>query len=214
MAEWLNTTFYGLDSGVFSAMHGMAEKMGGVLTPLSKIITLFAEKGLVFFLAGVILMLFPKTRKLGICMFGAVACGALVTNIALKNVVERVRPIEHNAQFHEVWESIGSPAHDGFCFPSGHVTAITAAAVSLFIFCSKKWSWVGFLGVIFMGFARVYLIHHYFTDVLAGIIVGAVSGIIAFFITKLIYFLLEKNSEKKFCDLCLNANVKNLFRRK
>ncbi len=214
MAEWLNTTFYGLDSGVFSAMNDLAKSMGGFFTPFSKVITLIGEKGLIFIFAAIILMLFSKTRKLGVCMIGALAIGAIITDLALKHIVERARPFESDEQFNAFWTFLGSPKVSGYSFPSGHATAITAAATALFIMCNKKWSWVGFLGVILMGFSRVYLIHHYFTDVSAGIIVGAVSGIIAYFITKLIFNLLEKHRDKKFCAFCIDFDVRNIFKKK
>lgn len=214
MASWLNSAFAGFDGGIFRAMNALAIDVGGFFTPLSKVITLIGEKGLIFFAAAVILMLFSKTRKLGVCMFGAVACGAILTNFILKDAIARPRPFESSSEFEGFWEYLGKPAEDGYSFPSGHMTAITAAAVALFAFCNKKWSWVGFIGMLFMGFSRVYLIAHYPTDVLAGIIVGAISGVIAYFITKLIFYVLKKYSQTKFCDFCLNFDIKKLFSKK
>lgn len=213
VANWLNTAFVGLDGGVFKAMNVLANSFGGFLTPFCKVITFVGEKGLIFFAAALALMLFSKTRKFGVCMFGAVACGALITNIIVKDSVMRARPFT-DAEYAEFWNFIGSPAEDGYSFPSGHVTAITAAALVLFLFCNKKWSWTGFAGVLFMGFSRVYLIAHYFTDVLAGIIVGLLSGVIAFFIAKLIFFLFEKYRGNKFCDFCLNFDIRKVFNKK
>ena len=212
--NWLNETFAGFDSNIFSLMHQFAEAAGGFLTPVMKLISLLGEKGIIFFLAGIILMLFSKTRKLGVCIFGAVACGAIITNLILKDAIARIRPFEASETFKAFWEFVGSPKEDDFCFPSGHVTAIMAAATSLFIFCSKKWSYVGFFGVLLMAFARVYLIVHYATDVLAGMIVGAIAGIIAWLITKLIFKLLNNYNHKKFCDFCINFDVRNLFKKK
>lgn len=44
-AAWLNTTFAGFDSVLLGAQHLMAEKLGTVLTPLMKLVTLLGEKG-------------------------------------------------------------------------------------------------------------------------------------------------------------------------
>lgn len=208
LAKWLNESCGGLDGGVFAFMNRCAQNAGDLLTPLSKFITLIGEKGLLFFGLAVIFMLFAKTRKAGICIFGAVACGALITNIILKGAVMRERPFLDPA-YEKYWKFVGSPFEDDYCFPSGHATAITAFAVALFIMFDKKWSWVGFVGVLLMGFARVYLVAHYFTDVLAGIVVGAISGIIAWLITKLIYKILIKNEENKFCKFVLSASLSN-----
>ncbi len=212
MAEWLNNTFYGFDNGAFNAFHNLAEKAGGFFTPLFKAVSLIGTKGIIFFVLAIVLMCFVKTRKQGVCMFGALCIGAIIASFILKNAVARVRP--YDAGYSEFWEYVGGASSDSFCFPSGHTTMIAAAMTALFICFNKKWSWVGFLGVILMGVARVYLIAHYMTDVIGGIIVGVVSAIAAYFITKLIFYILEKYKDKKFCAWCLNFDVKSCFKKK
>lgn len=214
MVNFLNDTFAGLDGGMFRAMNGLAKTAGGFFTPIFEFITLIGEKGLIFFAAALVLALFSKTRKLGICTFGAVACGALLTNIILKDAIARPRPFLENAEYFKYWLKVGAPKEDGYSFPSGHMTAITAAMTALFILCNKKWSWVGFIGVFLMGVSRIYLIAHYTTDVLAGIVVGGLSGVIAFFITKLIYSLLNKYKQKKFCAFVLDFDLLTLIKKK
>lgn len=213
MAEWLNSTFGGLDSGVFNAMHTLAEKAGGIFTPLFKAVSIVGEKGIIFFVLAIILMLFAKTRKGGVCMFGALAIGAIITSFILKDTVARVRPYDASAEYNEFWQFVGGKTSDSFCFPSGHTTMIMAAMTALFIWFNKKWSWAGCFGVIIMGAARVYMVAHYFTDVLGGIAVGIIAAIIAYLITKLIFFLLDKYKDKKFCAFCLNFDVRNLFKK-
>ena len=90
-ASWLNDVFSGADLGLLSLMHTLAEHAGVVLTPLCKLITLLGEKGVVFFLLALVLMCFARTRPLGVCIFGAVCCGALITNVLLKDWVARPR---------------------------------------------------------------------------------------------------------------------------
>lgn len=58
-ALWLNTVFAGYDMAILSFLHKLAESAGAVLTPLFKLITLLGEKGILFFLLGIVLMLFP-----------------------------------------------------------------------------------------------------------------------------------------------------------
>ena len=205
MAEWLNSTFSGFDSGVFNAMHSLAEKAGGIFTPLFKTVSLIGEKGIVFFVLAIVFMLFARSRKGGVCMFGALAIGAIIASLILKNLVGRVRPYE--AGYFEFWQFVGGKESDSACFPSGHTTMIMAAMTALFICFNKKWSWAGFFGVILMGVSRVYLISHYCSDVIGGIIVGAVAAILSYFITKFIFFLLEKYKDKKFCGWCLNFDL-------
>ncbi|MBR0189478.1 MAG: phosphatase PAP2 family protein [Clostridia bacterium] len=214
MAEWLNNTFYGFDDGVFNALHNFAIDAGGFFTPFFKAVSVIGEKGIVFFVLAIIFMLFSKTRKQGVCMFGALCIGAIIASLILKNTVARVRPYDASAEYAAFWEYVKGSKSDSFCFPSGHTTMITAAMTAMFICFNKKWSWLGFLGVLLMGISRIYLIAHYATDVLGGIIVGVISAVIAYFITKLIFFLLEKYKDKKFCAWCLNFDIRLCFKKK
>ena len=214
MAEWLNSTFSSFDGGVFNAMHTLAEKAGGFLTPLFRAVSIIGEKGIIFFVLAIVFMLFAKTRKGGVCMFGALAIGAIIASVILKNLVARVRPYDASTEYYAFWEFVGGKKSDSFCFPSGHTTMIMAAMTALFICFNKKWSWTGFFGVVLMGVSRVYLISHYCSDVIGGIIVGAAAGVIAYFITKLIFFLLSKYKDKKFCAWCLNCDIRNLFKKR
>ena len=68
---------YNFDYDILSFWHETAVHLGGFLTPLFKVISFIGEKGIWLFALAVILMCFAKTRKIGICLFGAVCCGAL-----------------------------------------------------------------------------------------------------------------------------------------
>ena len=79
--------------------------------------------------------------------------------------------------------------------------------MSLFLFLPKKKSWLAFIPVILVSFSRNYLMVHYPSDVLGGIIVGALAGIIAYLITNLIYKFLESHQNVKICKFILNFNL-------
>ena len=195
-ASWLTDIFSGIDLGILSLMHTLAEHAGGLLTPLCKLITLLGEKGILFFLLALVLMCFAKTRPLGVCIFGAVCCGALITNIILKDWVARPRPFETLSVYREWWQAIGSPAEDGFSFPSGHVTAAAAGMSALCFMRGRRWIWPA-VGVVFvMAVARNYLMAHFPSDVLAAALIGVFSGWVASRITGWIFRLCFRNSKK------------------
>lgn len=207
MADILNTVFAGYDKAILTAMHFLGEYLGVVLTLPMKLITLLGEKGLIFFLLALVLMCFSKTRKTGVCVFGAVCCGALITNIILKDWVARPRPFEALDLYRMWWNDIGAPAEDGFSFPSGHVTAAAAGMTALYRAEGKKYLKPGIIWVLLMAVSRNYLMAHYPSDVLFAAIFGVASGFIAWEITKLIFRFLEEHDDNRLCALALDFNV-------
>lgn len=210
-AIWLNNAFYGFDHGLLSLYHGMAESLGGLLTPLMRLITLVGEKGLVFFLMAFIFMLCASKRDLGVCIFGAVCCGALITNIILKDAIARPRPFEGLDEYYQWWVFVGSPAEDGFSFPSGHVTACAAGMTAIWTMKGKKWLAPSAIIVFLMALSRNYLMAHYPSDVLAAAIVGCFSGIVAWFITQLIFRFLNERSDIALFQFALDFDIRDVL---
>ena len=196
IAEWLNTTFSGYDGAILGFMNTLAGKAGGFLTPLMKIITFLGEKGIIFFLLAIGFMCYSKTRIIGVCMFGAVCCGALITNI-----------LEYLALYKSYWDYIGSPAESGYSFPSGHVTAATAGMGSLCFTKGKKMILPTIIVVALMGISRSYLMAHFPSDVLFAIVIGAFSAFIAYLITKAIFIYLEDNDDFPACAAILDFDL-------
>ena len=210
-ALWLNSTFAGYDQAILGFMHKLAESAGAFLTPLCKLITLLGEKGILFLLLGIVLMLFPRWRRTGLCIFGAVCCGALITNILLKDAIARPRPFEASDLYRQWWQAIGSPAEDGFSFPSGHVTAAAAGVTGLCLMRGKRWILPGCIWVLLMMVSRNYLMAHYPSDVLFALLIGVFSGFVAAIITNLIFRFLENHSgEGKAYDFLLYAGFDRL----
>ena len=207
IAEWLNTTFAGYDSAILGFMNTLATAAGGFLTPLMKLITFLGEKGIVMFLLAIGFMCFSRTRRIGVCMFGAVCCGALITNIILKDMVARPRPFEYMAVYKQYWDLIGSPAESGYSFPSGHVTAATAGMTALCFTRGKKMILPTVIVVLLMGISRNYLMAHFPSDVLFAVIIGVLSAFIAYLITKAIFNYLEDNDDFPFCAAILEFDL-------
>ena len=195
-ATWLNTSLAGFDHLFLSIQHFFADHLGFILTPLMRIITILGEKGWPFFLLALIFMLTASKRDLGVCIFGAVCCGALITNILLKDTIARPRPFESSVEYELWWMAVGSPAEDGFSFPSGHVTACAAAMTAITLMRGKKWIVPSVVIVLLMKISRTYLMAHYPSDVCAALLIGIFSGFVAWFITQLIFRFLNRNRRK------------------
>ena len=209
-ALWLNEFFSGYDNAILSLMHSLA--LGAVLTPLMKVITFLGEKGIIFFLLALIFMCFSSERDTGVCVFGAVCCGALITNIILKDTIARPRPFETVEQFREWWMFVGSPFEDGYSFPSGHVTACAAGMTALSLMKGKKLVVPSVVIVLLMAISRNYLMAHYPSDVLVAAIIGVASGFIAWGITRFIFrFLEDRRDSMPIAELVLDFDIREVL---
>ena len=167
-----------------------------------------------FLVAGVIFLLFRKTRKAGLAVLLAVGIGALFTNLILKPAVARPRPYTTSEEFNAIWEQAGAHSEKEYSFPSGHTNVAMTAITAMFLCFNKKWSWSLYFFVIVMGFSRMYLAVHYFTDVIGGVIVGGVSGVVAYFVTLVLYKLIQKHKEKAFCKFWLEFDTLDAINKK
>lgn len=220
IAEWINTTFAGFDFAILEFYHKLAESAASVmLTPLSEFLAIIGDGAIACFILAAVLLLFKKTRKAGICVLFSVAFGALITNVAVKNIVARPRPYASEIlQFKEWWAFVGSHLEGEFSFPSGHTTAAMAGAMGLCLGYDKNRKWWIFAAtavyVILMGASRNYLMVHYPTDVIAGVISGAIGAALAYLLIWFLYKGIEGNSDNKICVFILNADVRMLFKKK
>lgn len=189
IGRWLDKTFYAFDYAIFTVFGGIHT---AILTTFFNLYTHLgdSEFAIPMILLGLILSLFKKTRKYGLTLFLAIIIGTLFTNVVLKNVCGRCRPyvtLAGNSQFMNWYAEAGSNIESDNSFPSGHTTCAFEIATALFITIkNKKVRWIFPVYAILIMCSRIYLMVHYPTDVLAGVIVGIAAGILGYIAAKAI----------------------------
>ena len=178
-AYWLNTTFAGFDQGVTAGIHRLYDAAGSVMTPFMNLVSLLGKGGIFLILLSLALLFVKKTRRYGTAMLLGLALGAIFVNLFLKVVIARPRPYaDIEGFYYPLWVMMGQHIESDMSFPSGHTNAAFAAMVPLFILCDKKKSWLALLFAVLMGISRIYLVVHYPTDVVGGMITGIIAGMI------------------------------------
>lgn len=208
IAQWLNTFFAGFDETILTFAHSLHEgALGAVHDIFWPAITVLGNGGIFFILLGLVLLFFKKTRKAGFAVLIALLIGALLTNVLIKPMVERPRPyMSEHALFKEWWQAVGARTESEFSFPSGHATASFAAMGAFFAFLNKKWSWLGLVLAVLIGFSRNYIFVHYPSDILGGILVGLCSAVLSYFIVKAVAKKVAA-SDAKFAVFLREADV-------
>lgn len=216
LGDTLDKAFYGFDIAVFKFFAAMECSF---LTTLAKVFTTFGDENFVIpmVIVGIVLMLFKKTRKYGFALVFAIIAGTLLTNVVVKPMALRIRPyntLQDIEFYRNAYFAVGGLSEADYSFPSGHTTAAFELAVSMFlVFRSegkKKISWIfPALALCTMG-SRVYLMVHYATDVIGGLIVGTVAGIIGYFISKGFMYLIANVKPFKALDKVDLAKIKFL----
>ncbi|WP_346930672.1 phosphatase PAP2 family protein [Clostridium sp.] len=178
MNQWL----YGIDKGITDAIHfGLQNKVFDAIMPF---ITRLGDAGFIWITVSIILICTKKYRKVGITSLLAISISTILTEGIIKHLVERIRPI--------IAYPIDNPLiklPTSSSFPSGHTASSIAVAYVLSTYI-KRYKFYFISLAVLIGFSRIYLYVHYFSDVLGGAVVGLISGILSVYIVR-------KISEKK-----------------
>ncbi len=142
-----------------------------------KYITYLGETGWIWIALCVVLLIFKRTRYIGVTLAVALILDFLLVNVALKNIVNRARPWTEYESFKQFYDSISLKLPTDSSFPSGHAGISFAAAVALIIRV-RKWSIPAVILAVLIALSRLYLCVHYPTDVLVGAIVGSACGVL------------------------------------
>ena len=155
------------------------------LTPIVKGITYLGNAGILWIILSALFLIFKKTRKTGLMTSTALIFDLLSVNILIKNIVARTRPYE---VIDGLVSLIGQQSDKSF--PSGHTAASFAFVAVLWFMAPKKVSIPLTVLASFIALSRLYLGVHYPTDIIGGIAVGMICGILAVILVEFI----EKNS--------------------
>ena len=173
-------------SNAFTTLHGC-----GFLNNIMLFFSNLGDNGYLFLLLAVFFLPFKKYRKLSFGLIISAILILLVNNVILKKAIERPRPF---VTYPEFIPYVLGELPTSYSFPSGH-TAVNFAYAAFFCCYRSKYKGLAIFSSIFaaiVGFSRIYLIHHYFTDVMVGIIVGIGCGIAAYFLVPLLKKLFVK----------------------
>ena len=141
------------------------------LNPIVTAITSLGNAGIFWIILTVLLLIFRKTRKIGLCCALALIFDLLAVNIAIKPLVARARPYVTLPEI----VPLGHLSKD-FSFPSGHSAASLAAAWAIFRTAQKKYGVPAMILAVLIALSRLYVGVHYPTDVIAGVLIGIAVG--------------------------------------
>lgn len=147
-----------------------------------------ADCGLIWFVLAGIMLLKKDWRSTGIVMLFALGLGALVGTVILKNIICRERPFNVD----ETLQLISVMPGGQYSFPSGHSNAAGACSTVIFL-RDKRFGTAAVVYALMVAFSRVFLVVHYPTDVICGLLLGGACAIIMW---KVMYKFTENTLEK------------------
>ena len=200
------------DMAIIHSVHFIFYELTNFFYPLAYFLYVSCDNGLLFVVISFILLLRKKTRWIGATIILSILIGGVINSVVLKNLIMRIRPyLSTNNAYYQMWLSVGAIETDGYSFPSGHVMAVSACMFS-FTLCSKKENRhiilvLTMIFIVLMSISRIYLLHHYPTDCIAGVFLGLFSAIISVNIVKRIFDFFIQHKNNKFFNFILNFNL-------
>lgn len=193
-------SFLSFDLSVFQWIQGIQNDfLDAVLVG----ITTLGNAGAIFIVLGLGLFITKKYRKAGFAVILALLVMLICNDLFLKELFARPRPFnlfDSDPQKYAEWgrayiypELVNKPS--SYSFPSGHTSSAFAAAIAL-LWQNRKWGVPVTIFAALMGFSRIYVEVHYCTDVIAGVVSGAVCALVAVLIVKYLFPVVDKGINK------------------
>ena len=172
-------------------LHALQALHNPVLDRLMLFITRLGDGNFIWFLISIVMIIIPSMKKVfnkkcdneckdklnerrnvGFTIIIALFLSVILVNLCMKNIFNRLRPFQVDTSI----ISIIMPSDSSF--PSGHTSSAFAAAVSIFL-TNKKAGIMALILAVLIAFSRMYFFVHFPTDILGGILAGAICAKIA-----------------------------------
>ena len=182
----MDQLFYGFDTAVYTFIWQI---QNAVTIGIADVCQRMGDSTayIIYFAISLILCFPKKTRKYGVAMVVAFLVALLLVNVLIKPGVGRLRPYVtlKDTPFWEIyqthWANAGSHLEDDMSFPSGHTSlnfATFTALTAVLLKDKKKWAWAIMIIPLIVGITRIIRCVHYPSDVLGGMIIGILAGVI------------------------------------
>lgn len=170
-----------------------------VLDSIMKVITTLGDGGILWIVVGLALVFPKKTRKYGVMVIVGLLFSLLINDYILKPLIARPRPFDLDIDWWKAQfvypEIIKHP--DSWSFPSGHTSSSFAAATAL-VFTKRKSLYIpGGIMAVLIAFSRIYVHVHYPTDVIAGVVVGILYGLLAYLVVSRLAPVIQRAIDKR-----------------
>lgn len=196
LVEGSNIFYWEWELTVLKWFYDMHNSFLDMVLPL---ITHLGDAGIFWIILTIVLLIIPKTRKIGLASLIALGFDIILCNGIIKPVMVRCRPgwlmfFEGGPDWIRNMEMLVE-FPDDYSFPSGHTAASFASAVAIFATLKGKYKWwgVGALALAtLIGISRLYVCVHWPSDVIIGAVIGIICGIIGWAIAKPVWKFIDK----------------------
>lgn len=147
-------------------------------------ITALGNDGIIWIIAALVLLATKKYRRGGVALAVGLIAVLLIGNITLKPLIARTRPFD---LVEGIELLIGAPTD--FSFPSGH-TLSSVVGAAILTMTDRRFGYIAIPLAVLIAFSRLYLYVHFLTDILGGVLIGAVISTVIYYI-----FFRKKSSQ-------------------
>jgi len=140
----------------------------------------FLGDGIFSIAIAVSIFFIKKLRRLSIYIITAYLISGITAQV-LKRLFNAPRPKEILDKHVYSFFIDGVTGSGWDSFPSGHTTSVFALATVLALYTNnKRWGTCFLLVAILVGYSRIYLGQHFLEDVVAGAVLGAITGLLVY----------------------------------